>query len=70
MIHIVKIATVTALAFAIATPALAGAATESPSARKTMLMKKKTCNKEASAQDFGVHLIKKRAFVKQCMLRT
>jgi hypothetical protein len=68
--NIVKIATVTALAFAIATPALAGAATESPSVRKAMLMKKKTCTKEASEQNFGVHLIKKRAFVKQCMLRT
>ncbi len=65
----IKIATVTALAFAIATPALAGSATQSPSVRKAMLVKKKACNKEASEQDFGVHLLKKRAFVKQCMSR-
>ena len=69
MIYIYKIATVAALAFAIATPSLAGSAGLSSSARREMLMKQKTCKKEASAQNFGVHVIKKRAFVKECMLR-
>ena len=64
-----KIATVAALGFAIATPALAGMATISPSARKEMLIKQKACKKEASEQGFGVHVIKKRAFIKACMSR-
>ena len=64
-----KIATVAALGFAIATPALAGMATISPSARKEMLMKQKACKKEASEQGFGVHVMKKRAFIKACMSR-
>ena len=54
---------------AIATPALAGMATISPSARKEMLMKQKACKKEASEQGFGVHVMKKRAFIKACMSR-
>ena len=64
-----KIATVAALVFAVATPALAGRATTSPSARKEMLMKQKACKKEASEQSFGVHVMKKRAFIKACMSR-
>jgi len=64
-----KIATVAALVFAVATPALAGKATTSPSARKQTLMKQKACKKEASEQRFGVHLMKKRAFIKACMSR-
>jgi hypothetical protein len=69
MRYIAKIATVAALAFAVATPALAGMATMSPSARHEMLLKKKACKKEASEQNFGVHQLKKRAFVKECMSR-
>ena len=64
-----KIATVAALVFAVATPALAGMATISPSARKEMLMKQKACKKEASEQGFGVHVMKKGAFIKACMSR-
>jgi hypothetical protein len=64
-----KIATIAALVFAVATPALAGMATISPSARKEMLMKQKVCKKEASEQGFGVHVMKKRAFIKACMSR-
>ena len=69
MRHFGKIATVAALVFAVATPALAGSASTSPSARKAMLVKQKACKKEASEQGFGVHLIKKRAFTKACMSR-
>jgi hypothetical protein len=69
MRYVGKIATVATLVFAIATPALAGRATEGPSARKAMLMKQKSCKNEASAQNFGVHLMKKRAFIKECMSR-
>jgi hypothetical protein len=64
-----KIATVAALVFAVATPALAGMATISPSARKEKLMKQKACKKEASEQGFGVHVMKKGAFIKACMSR-
>ena len=69
MRYIGKIATVATLVLAIATPALAGMATVSPSARKEMVMKQKSCKKEASAQNFGVHGMKKRAFIKECMSR-
>jgi hypothetical protein len=69
MRYIGKIATAVALLFVVATPALAGSATMSPSARKEMLLKQKTCKKEASEQHFGVHVMKKRAFIKQCMSR-
>ena len=69
MRYIGKVATLAALVFAVATPALAGNATGSPSARHEMLMKQKTCKKEASEQHFGVHVMKKRAFIKQCMSR-
>ena len=44
-------------------------ATISKSARKEMLMKQKACKKEASEQSFGVHVMKKRAFIKACMSR-
>ena len=64
-----KIATVAALVFAVATPALAGMATTSPSGRKEILMKQKACKKEASEQHFGVRMMKKRAFIKSCMTR-
>jgi hypothetical protein len=64
-----KIATVVALVFAVATPALAGMATISPSARKEMLIKQKACKKEPSEQGFGGHVMKKRAFIKACMAR-
>jgi uncharacterized low-complexity protein len=69
MKHVGKIATAAALVLAVATPALAGMATESPAARKEMLMKQKACKKEASEQQFGVHVMKKRAFMKECMSR-
>ena len=52
-----------ALAVAIATPALAGKAAESPE----WLAKQKACKKEASAQ--GLHLSKKKAYVKECMAK-
>jgi hypothetical protein len=32
-------------------------------------MKQKACKKEASEQSFGVHVMKKRAFIKACMSR-
>ena len=69
MRHVGKIATAAALLLTVATPALAGMATESPSARKAMVMKQKACKKEASEQQFGVHLMKKRAFMKESMAR-
>jgi hypothetical protein len=64
-----KIATVAALVFALATPALAGRATTSSSVRKEMVKKQKACKKEAPEQGFGVHLMKRRAFMKTCMSR-
>ncbi len=69
MRYIGKIASVAALIFAFATPALAGANTGSPSLRHEKLMKQKACKKEASEQHFGVHVMKKRAFIKECMSR-
>jgi hypothetical protein len=69
MKDIAKIATVAALAFAFATPALAGTNTTSKSARKEMLVRQKACKKEASSQNFGISLTKKRAFIKECMAR-
>ena len=45
------------------TPALAGSATQSPE----WLTRQKVCKKEASAQ--GLHLSKKRAYVKECMAK-
>jgi hypothetical protein len=60
--------TIAVLVFAIATPALAGKNTVS-SAHHRMHMKQKTCKKEASEQHFGVHMMKKRAFIKECMSR-
>jgi hypothetical protein len=32
-------------------------------------MKQKACKKEASEQGFGVHVMKKGAFIKACMSR-
>jgi hypothetical protein len=69
MRNIVRIATLAALALAVATPVLAGSATMGPTARKEMLMKQKACKKEAAEQNLGVHLMKKRAFIKECMKR-
>jgi hypothetical protein len=58
------IAVITAAALAAAiTPALAGSATQSPE----WLTRQKVCKKEASAQ--GLHLSKKRAYVKECMAK-
>jgi hypothetical protein len=69
MRYTAKIVIVATLAFAVATPALAGSATMGKAARHEMLMKQKACKKEASEQNFGYHLMKKRAFVKKCMHR-
>jgi hypothetical protein len=59
------IAVITAAAALVAaiTPALAGSATQNPE----WLAKQKVCKKEASAQ--GLHLSKKRAYVKECMAK-
>jgi hypothetical protein len=58
------IAVITAAALAAATtPALAGSATQNPE----WLARQKVCKKEASAQ--GLHLSKKRAYVKECMAK-
>ena len=58
------IAVIIAAALAAATtPALAGSATQSPE----WLTRQKICKKEASAQ--GLHLSKKRAYVKECMAK-
>lgn len=58
----IAVITVAALAAAI-TPALAGSATQNPE----WLARQKVCKKEASAQ--GLHLSKKRAYVKECMAK-
>ena len=64
MKYIAVITVGAALAVAVATtPALAGRATENPE----WLMRQKACKKEASAQ--GLHLSKKRAYVKECMAK-
>ncbi|PSO26038.1 hypothetical protein [Bradyrhizobium sp. MOS002] len=59
----IAIITAAALAATIATPALAGSATQNPE----WLTRQKACKKEASAQ--GLHLSKKRAYVKECMAK-
>ena len=64
MMYFFKIASVTAIAFAIATPALAGGGAES----SEFMIKQKACKKEASTK--GLHLSKKTAYVKQCMAKT
>ncbi|MGY4420671.1 hypothetical protein ACVWY2_003120 [Bradyrhizobium sp. JR6.1] len=63
MKYIAVITAGVALAVAVTTPALAGRATENPQ----WLMRQKACKKEASAQ--GLHLSKKRAYVKECMAK-
>lgn len=63
MKYIGVITAVAALAAAVATSALAGSATEN----SEWLMRQKACKKEASAQ--GLHLSKKRAYVKECMAK-
>jgi hypothetical protein len=63
MKYICVIAAAAALAAAVASPALAGSAAQSPE----WLAKQKACKKEASAQ--GLHLSKKRAYVKECMAK-
>ena len=58
------IAVITAAALVAAiTPALAGGATQNPE----WLARQKVCKTEASAQ--GLHLSKKRAYVKECMAK-
>lgn len=52
-----------AATLAVATPAIAGRATENPE----WLMRQKACKKEASAQ--GLHFSKKRTYVKECMAK-
>ncbi|MCC8940669.1 hypothetical protein CI1B_74930 [Bradyrhizobium ivorense] len=63
MKYIAIIAAGAALAVVVTTPALAGRATENPE----WLKRQKACKKEASAQ--GLHLSKKRAYVKECMAK-
>lgn len=63
MKYIGVITAAAALAAAVATSAHAGSATENPE----WLMRQKACKKEASAQ--GLHLSKKRAYVKECMAK-
>ena len=63
MKYVVAIAAGAALALSVATSALAGKATES----HEFLLKQKACKKEASAQ--GLHLSKKKAYVKECMAK-
>lgn len=63
MKYIGVITAAAALAAAAATSALAGSATENPE----WLMRQKACKKEASAQ--GLHMSKKRAYVKECMAK-
>lgn len=63
MKYIGVITAAAALVAAVATPVLAGSATENPE----WLMRQKACKKEASAQ--GLHLSKKRAYVKECMAK-
>lgn len=63
MKYIGVITAAAALAAAAATSAFAGSATENPE----WLMRQKACKKEASAQ--GLHLSKKRAYVKECMAK-
>jgi len=63
MKYICAITAAAALASAIATPAFAGSATESPE----WLARQKACKKEASAQ--GLHLSKRRAYIKECMAK-
>lgn len=63
MKYIGVITAAAAFAAAAATSAFAGSATENPE----WLMRQKACKKEASAQ--GLHLSKKRAYVKECMAK-
>jgi len=64
MKYIFVITAAAALAATVTTPALAGGATENPE----WLARQKTCKKEASAQ--GLHMSKKRAYVKECMAKS
>ena len=59
----IVVITAVVLAAAVATPALAGSATQNPE----WLTRQKACKKEASAQ--GLHMSKKRAYVKECMAK-
>ncbi len=60
---ICAISAAAALAATVATSAFAGSATENPE----WLMRQKACKKEASAQ--GLHMSKKRAYIKECMAK-
>lgn len=59
----IRVITAAAALAAVATSALAGSATESPE----WLMRQKACKKDASAQ--GLHLSKRRAYIKECMAK-
>lgn len=63
MKYVIAIVAGAAFGLSVATSALAGKATVS----REYLIKQKACKKEASAQ--GLHLSKKRSFVKECMSR-
>ena len=69
MKRIAQVLTAAALVFAVATPALASKATMTTAQRKEMHVKQTACKSEANQQKFGVHMMKKRAFINECMKR-
>ena len=69
MKRIAQVLTAAALVFAVATPALASKAAMPPAQRKEMQVKQANCKTEAKQQKFGVHMMKKRAFINECMKR-
>ena len=50
--------------------ASAQAAPMSKEEKAAMATKKAECRKEAKAKKFGVHILKRNAFIKECMKRT
>lgn len=63
MKYIGVITAAAAFAVTVATPAFAGRAAENPE----WIMRQKACKSEASAR--GLHLSKKKTYVKQCMAK-
>lgn len=55
------------LVCALASPSLAGSAT---GVNKAKAAREAACKKEATAKRFGIHLIQKRTFMKECVART
>ena len=50
--------------------ASAQAAPMSKEEKAAMAAKKAECKKEAKAKKFGIHFVKRNAFIKECMKRT